>query len=138
MLFDGGVLGEEFVDHAFEDAHAVTVDDADAGDFAEDGGIEEAFEVVLGVEGGFADEVEFAGEGIPTRTGAGEGDAGGEARGGGGGSGGEDFEDFGEGNLHFEEADFDFEAAGAGEAEDFGGLTDVAEADADAGLDFVG
>lgn len=50
MFLHGGVFGEEFVDHSFEDAHAVAVDNADAGNFAEHGGIEEAVELFFGVE----------------------------------------------------------------------------------------
>lgn len=128
VFLNGGVLREGFVHQALEYTHPVAMDDTDAGDFAKEGGIEKAFEFLFGVEGGLADEVQLAGEGVPTWTRASEGDTRGQSRGGTMG-GRQYFEDFSNGNLHLEQADFDFEAVRADAPEDPGGLADVAKAD---------
>ncbi len=55
-----GIGAEVFADSALEDAHAMAVDDADAADGGEGGGVDEFVDVFDGFFGALADDVEFA------------------------------------------------------------------------------
>jgi hypothetical protein len=119
MAGDEGVGAEVFGDGAFEDAHAVAVDDADAVDGGEGGGVDEFFDSVDGFFGALADDDDFACESFEGGA-LGVGDALGEFGLGFGGGVGEDFEDIVLRDAHFEDADFDFDVAVGEEAADAG------------------
>ena len=69
MAADVGVGGEKLRHRPLEDAHAVAVNDADAVDGGEGGGVEEFVDLFEGFFGALADDVEFAVGDVPARAG---------------------------------------------------------------------
>ncbi len=104
---------EPGAESAAEDAHAGSVDDANAGQAGEVGAVEEFFDFVLGLVGGAADDVDLTAHDI--RLGNGNSDAG-TAMGGLDGrlrraGGGDDFCDLVAGDAHLHGTDSDFKGA---------------------------
>lgn len=124
MAGDEGVVAEVLGDGAFEDAHAVAVDDADAVDGGERGGVDELVDGFDGFFGALADDDYFACESFK-RGALGVSDALGEFGFGFGNAVGEDFEDVVLRDAHFEDADFDFDVAVGEEAADSCHFTDA-------------
>ena len=108
---DVRMIAEIFAEGAAKDAHAGAVNDADARETGEEGAVEEAFDLVVGLVGGAADDVDLGGHVVGVVVGGGDGDASAFAR---GFERRDDFDglDFGDvvdGGAHLHRADGDFE-----------------------------
>ena len=117
-LGDGGDVGvalEIIAQGAAEDAHAGAVDDADAGQPCEEGAVDEPLDLLLGLVGGTADDVNLGRGVVGVAVLGGDGDAT-AASGRLEGSNGFDVLDLGnvfDGSSHLHRAD--------GDLEDYGG-----------------
>src|SRR5277367_2320919 len=59
---DVGVVAQELAESAAEHAHAGAVNDADVGQAGHEGAVEEAGDLVVGLVGGAADDVDLGGQ----------------------------------------------------------------------------
>src|SRR5277367_4605653 len=81
---DGGdvrVVAEVFAEGAAEDAHAGSVNNTDSWEAGEEGAVEEALDLVVGLVGGAADDVDLGGYVVGVAAGGGNSDASSLARG---------------------------------------------------------